>query len=199
MDERGGDDDILGNEPPPGRGSISRTWRIVGAGVAAVLFGLVVSWRSGVAVPGRGHDAASGVPSAAVSSGPPSPPPIRIDPAHAVADAAWYSGGGRSVAAAVLTDATAMAADRIEQDYNALGSDCSRLGDDVAAAQAYQPMPDTAAQLSWAVALGHLGLGADACLYGVSNSLTSQLASGAIEIDTGSTTLRSMESQLGGH
>jgi hypothetical protein len=191
------DGDIIGNEPPPRRGGVGRTWRLVGAGVAAVLFGLVVSWRGGVTLPGR-DDAAADVPSTAVSSGPPSPPPIRIDPAHAVADAAWYSGGGRSVAAAVLADAAAMAADRIEQDYNALGSDCSRLGEDVAAAQAYRPMPDSGAQVSWAVALGHLGLGADACLYGVSNSLTSQLASGAIEINTGSTTLRSMETQLGG-
>ncbi|MFC1420500.1 hypothetical protein [Streptacidiphilus cavernicola] len=193
-------DDVISSEPPTARrGGAARNWRIAGAGIAAVLFGLAVSLRGGVTVhDSADHPAATTGPAVpVVETGPPAPPPIRITPARAAADTAWYAGGGRALAAVLLADADRMAADRIDQDYNALGSDCSRLGDDVVTAQAYRPIPDQGAQNAWAVALGHLGLGADACLDGVSNSLTSQLASGAIEIDTGTTTLRSMETQLG--
>lgn len=197
MDDHGGD--IIGSEPPEARhGGAARTWRIVGAGAAAVLLGLAVSLRGGVTVR---HDAAPGPSTSAypASSYPPAPPPVRFDPAHTAAVTAWYRHGGRTIAGALIADAGRMAADRIEQDYNALGSDCSRLGDDVLSAQTFQPLPDAAAQTSWAVALGHLGLGADACLDGVSNSLTSQLAAGADEISTGTATLLSLQTRLGDH
>jgi hypothetical protein len=192
VDERG--DDIIGSEPPPRSRSAVRTWRLVGIGVAAVLFGLAVSLRGGVSVHDSG-DADSPSPTAVSSS--PAPPPIRINAADADADADWYAGGGRAAVVELTGDTGRISTEYIQQNYNALGSDCSQLGKDVIAAQAYRPMPDASAQTAWAVALGHLGLGADACVYGVSNSLSLQLSSGLDEMRTGTITLLSVETQLG--
>ena len=191
------DGDIIGNDPPPGwGGNRTRAWWIVGAGIGAVLLGLAFSLNGGVN-PQGGSGSAANSPAPVASSESLAPPPIRIDAARADADAAWYAGGGQTAVVQLTGDSNRIAVEYIQQNYNALGSDCSRLGSDVAAAQAYAPMPDGSAQNAWAVALGHLQLGAQACVYGVSNSLNSQLDAGNDEIRTGTLTLNSLETQLG--
>ncbi|MHA6764117.1 hypothetical protein [Streptacidiphilus sp. PAMC 29251] len=186
--------DILGSEPPVPRDgrTVRRRWIVGVAAAAAIAIGLTVNSTGGQ---GSRHPVSA--PSAATNSSSPAPPPIRIGAASAPAVKAWYVGGGQQAVTLLTGDSDRIATDNIRQDFNALGSDCSQLGSDVAAAQALRPLPDTGAQGSWAEALGHLGLGADACVDGVSNSIAAQLTAGTSELYAGTMTLLSLETQLG--
>ncbi|MFC1408124.1 hypothetical protein ACEZCY_02370 [Streptacidiphilus sp. N1-12] len=188
----GGGGDVLGSGPRPARSRRTvRTLWIVGLAVAALVIGLSVNSRYG-----NGNHRAEAAPGPTATSSSPEPPPIRIDADRAPAVTAWYAGGGKQAVSVLSVDSDRIAVDHIRQDFNALGSDCSQLSRDVAAAQAYLPLPDAGAQDSWAAALGHLELGADGCVDGVTHSLSSQLSAASSEMYTGTMTLLSLQSQL---
>ena len=118
------------------------------------------------------------------------------DPVLAQKVAAWVTGGGEAELKALGRDFKALETDAKAQNLPAMGSDCKQLGVDVAAGQAYAPIPDTEAQTSWAAALDQYAHGAADCMNGAMTQDYTRITKAATEIQTGSTELDKVTARL---
>lgn len=80
---------------------------------------------------------------------------------------AWREGGGDARTTPLTRDFTAIDSAATAQDLAAVGAACTSLQSDVAAAQAYAPIPDAEAQAQWSAALDKSLRAADTCLQAV--------------------------------
>jgi hypothetical protein len=148
-----------------------------------------------VALVGTGEVAfgsgASGSAPDAVATG--AAPP---DPALAVAVAKWVVNGGEDELKALAADFDGLVKAADSDDLPTISLSCSQLENDVASAQAYDPIPDPQAEHNWANALEQYSRGATDCVDGANNSDASMITQASTEITNGSKDLDQVTKRL---
>jgi hypothetical protein len=127
-----------------------------------------------------GSRALAGTPDAVATGG--TPP----DPALAVAVAKWVVNGGETELKALAGDFNNLVTAANSDDLPTISLSCSQLENDVASAQAYDPIPDPQAEHDWSDALEQYSRGATDCVDGANNSDANMITQASTEITNGS-------------
>ncbi|QMU78880.1 hypothetical protein GXW83_27445 [Streptacidiphilus sp. PB12-B1b] len=189
---------------PPAKKPAKKSDTCVGCGcVTLLVVGVIVG---AVALFGGSHSStattASSAPTTAVAqpvapaptTGAPTPKPTTDSVGQQVSD--WWNNGGQADEQKISGDFNTIGNDS-SQDTAAVGSDCSTLSKDVAAAQQHAPIPDPAAEQHWSAALADYRAGASDCLTGVADGDTALVMQASGEIGQGNTELGAATTRIG--
>ncbi|MGW3361036.1 hypothetical protein ACWDFL_37615 [Streptomyces bungoensis] len=97
----------------------------------------------------------------------------------------WSDKGGSATLTTLVADLKQVGDDSDPVDLDALRDSCSTLTADIEAAQQEDPVPDTATDKRWSLALEHLGNSATACTTGAVSGDQTQFDLMASEMDIG--------------
>lgn len=118
------------------------------------------------------------------------------DPAVVAAVAKWVTAGGSANLTTLGTDFTKLEAAADSEDLAQMGASCQQLLVDVKAAQAYDPIPDPAAEKNWANALDLYAEGAADCAAGAQRTDVDMIARASNEIVAGTGALDKVTTRL---
>jgi hypothetical protein len=107
---------------------------------------------------------------------------------------AWVDAGGKAHVQAIVNDFAAMSQDG--QDLGALSAACTKLGTDVASAQAFMPIPNADAQTHWANALNYLTTASSKCVEVINTGSSSELAAVQLAFEQATAELQALEAVL---
>ncbi|GED89347.1 hypothetical protein [Streptomyces sp. 6-11-2] len=151
----------LENEPPTKR----RPTRMIA--MASAVAAIIAVAGVGLAISSNKSDDKA-TPSAATTSNAPDPTPSTKDVAQQFAD--WRDNGGLDTLTTLTDDLKAVSDASDPVDLDDLRDSCSTLTADIETAQEGDPLPDTATNTRWSLALEHLGNSATACTLGAVSS-----------------------------
>jgi len=127
---------------------------------------------TGCSADARSGSGAAAAPStkarSGISAAPSNSPSASATPALTLA--AWYSGGGRAIIAALNGGVATVATDELNQNGSQLEIDCLKLQQLLTPARFYPPIPDAQAQQDWSTALAGFYRGYATCDSGPSSS-----------------------------
>jgi hypothetical protein len=149
-----------------------------------------------------GFGASAGSRSGPAPAAPPSVPartPSQsgpADPALAAAIAGWVAASGEADLETLAEDFTYLEQAAAVGRLPGMAAGCARLDTDVAAALRHAPVPDAAAQQSWAAALNLYDLGAHDCVAAATRPDPTLLDRASAEIINGSDELQQLIDRL---
>ncbi|MER6280631.1 hypothetical protein ABT202_30760 [Streptomyces sp900105245] len=163
----------VGTEPLPAR---KRKTAAIAVGAAVVAVAGITT--AGLLIGSGKHDddkGAKATPSAIKSSAP--------SMAERMHD--WSDDGGSETLTTLVDDLKEVGDDSEPPDLDGLRDSCSTLTADIEAAQEEDPVPDSATNKRWALALDHLGNSATACTTGAVSGDQTQFDLMASEMEIG--------------